>query len=405
MSENTLHAANDGDSPQLVPELDNFSLVLGGPLYQLFRRLRLEDQAEDYLRRRIFVLAGIAWIPLLLLCLAEGTLFGGVAIPFIGDIETHVRFLLALPLLVVAELVVHLRMRGIVAQFLERRLVSGHTLRQFRDALLSAMELRNSTLAELLLLAIIVPVTYYLRADFLAPEVPTWYARLVEGGNITLAGYWYWWVSNPLLQFLVLRWYFRLFIWARFLWRVSRIELALLPTHPDRAAGLGFLGESAYAQAPLLAAHGAAVAGLIANHIFHEGASLAAFKLEIVLLVLILLFMVLLPLCVFAPAILAAKRQGLREYGRFASHYMREFDRRWLRSSDHDGESMLGSGDMQSLADLGTAFCVIREIKAVPFGRDTLWMLLVATLAPIAPLVFTMIPLEELLNRLIGAVF
>ncbi|MCG3200762.1 MAG: hypothetical protein NFCOHLIN_00624 [Gammaproteobacteria bacterium] len=401
------HSAADATAPAIAwRELEDFSLVLGGPLYQLFRKARLGERVEDHVLRRIVVICGIIWLPLLLLCLVEGTLFGGVPIPFIGDIETHVRLLLVVPLLLVAELVVHLRMRAVVAQFVERKLVPEAALERFGAAIHSAIRLRNSVWAELLLIAIIFPLAYYIRANLLALESLTWYARVESGrSTATLAGLWFVWISNPIFQFLLVRWYFRLFIWGRFLWQVSRIELALIPTHPDRNGGLGFLGASAYALSPLLAAHGASVAGLFANRIFYDGASLANFKLEIVLLVGLLMFVVLGPLCVFAPQILAAKRKGLREYGHLAAEYMREFDRRWLRTVDRDGEAMLGSGDIQSLADLGNAFGVIREMKAVPFGRDTFVQLTMATVIPFFPLLFTMFPLEEMLNRIIGAVF
>ena len=395
------------DAPPFTwPELDNFSLVLGGPLYQLFRKTHLEDRVEDHLLWRIVVISGIVWVPLLLLCLVEGTLLGGVPIPFIGDIETHVRFLLVVPLLVLAELFVHLRIRGIVAQFIERRLIPDAELERFRAALQAAIRLRNSIGAELLIIAIVFPLGYYMRGDVLALESSTWYAQAGNGGNTwTLAGLWFAWVSNPIYQFLAYRWYFRLFIWARFLWQVSRIDLDLIPTHPDRNAGLGFLGGSAFALSPLLIAHGTAVAGFLANSIFYAGASLTDFKLEIIVLVVYLMLMVLGPLCVFAPKILAAKRKGLREYGQFTAEYMREFDRRWLRSTDRDGEALLGAADIQSLADIGNAFGVIKEIKALPFGRDTFVQLLAAVLIPFAPLLLTMMPLEALLDRLIGAVF
>lgn len=388
------------------PELDNFSLVLGGPLYQFFRKTHLEDRVEDHLILRIVVISGIVWVPLLLLCLVEGTLLGGVPIPFIGDIETHVRFLLVVPLFIVAELFVHLRMRGIVAQFIERRLVPEASLERFRAALQAAVRLRNSMGTELLILVIILPLNYYMRGDVLVLDSTTWYARIENGGStMTLAGLWFLWVSNPIYQFLLFRWYFRLFIWARFLWQVSRIDLDLIPTHPDRNAGLGFLGVSAFALSPLLTAHGAALAGLLANSIFYEGATLTDFKLEIMALVVFLMLIVLGPLCVFAPKILAAKRTGLREYGQFTAEYMREFDRRWLRSADRDGEALLGTGDIQSLADIGNAFSVIKEIKAFPFGRDTFVRLIAAILVPFVPLLLTLMPLEALLDRLIGAVF
>lgn len=388
------------------PELDNFSLVLGGPLYQFFRKTHLEERVEDHLLKRIVVISVIAWLPLLLLSLAEGSLTGGVPIPFIGDIETHVRFLIVVPLLVLAELFVHLRMRGIVAQFIERRLVPDAEQERFRAALQAAIRLRNSIGAELLIIAIVFPLGYYMRGDVLALESTAWYAQVENGDSTwTLAGLWFVWVSNPIYQFLAYRWYFRLFIWARFLWQVSRIDLALIPTHPDRNAGLGFLGGSAFALSPLLTAHGAAVAGFLANSIFYQGALLTDFKLEIVVLVVFLMLLVLGPLCVFAPKILAAKREGLREYGRFTAEYMREFDRRWLRSPDRDGVALLGAADIQSLADIGGAFDVIREIKAFPFGRDTFVRLIAAILIPFVPLLLTLMPLEALLDRLIGAVF
>jgi hypothetical protein len=214
-------------------------------------------------------------------------------------------------------------------------------------------------------------------------------------------------VSTPITQFLILRWLFRLAIWGRFLWQVSRIELDLIPTHPDRNCGLGFLGGSAYAFSPLLASLSAMVAGLVASRIFHQvpPASLADFKVEIVALVGIGVVLVLGPLAVFAPQILTAKRRGLREYGAFAADYTRDFHRRWLCSADHDAEPLLGTGDIQSLADLGNAFAVIKEIKAVPFNRDMLFQLVWATVIPFAPLVLTMIPLDELLDRIIGAAF
>jgi hypothetical protein len=387
------------------PELQNFSLVLGGPLWQLLRRARLDDEAGRLVARRIVVASAIIWLPLLVLCAIDGTLLGGVAIPFLPDIETHARFLVGVPLMILAELMVHQRLRAIVAQFVERGLVPAASMERFLGALRSAMAWRNSWLVELAIIAFVYTVGNYIR-EYLELDTSTWYATVGTGTTtLTAAGLWYTYVSNPLLQFILLRWGYRLLIWARFLWQVSRIELDLIPTHPDRNGGLGFLGGSAFAFAPLLSALGAGVAGMIANRIFHQGASLAAFKLEIVVLVAMALLLIMGPLLVFAPKILAAQRQGLRDYGAFAAEYMRDFDRRWLRSGDRDGEALLGTGDIQSLADLGNAFMVVREMRPAIFSRTMFVQLTAATLIPFVPLVFTMIPLEQLLDRIIGAIF
>src|SRR5581483_3648461 len=131
---------------------------------------------------------------------------------------------------------------------------------------------------------------------YVALATATWYATPAAGGSqLTLAGIWYGYVSLPCFQFLLLRWYFRLFIWTRFLWQVSRIGLRLVPTHPDRVGGLSFLSQAAYALTVLAVAQGAVLAGSLADKIFFLGATLPQFKAEIALLVIILLCVLLGP--------------------------------------------------------------------------------------------------------------
>jgi hypothetical protein len=229
--------------------------------------------------------------------------------------------------------------------------------------------------------------------------------RAEKGLQLSLAGKWYAYVSLPLFQFLLMRWYFRLFIWTRFLWQVSRIELSLIPIHPDRVGGLGFLAYTVYAFTPLAVAHGAILAGPIANRIFYLGGALPEFKIEIAVLVIFLLCVVLGPLLVFAPQLAQAKRTGNREYGALAERYVREFDAKWLRGGVPADEPLVGSGDIQSLADLANSFEVVRTMQIAPITKDAILRLIAATLAPIVPLVLTMMPLEELLKTLFGILF
>jgi len=391
----------------LFKEPADFSLILGGPLYQLWRRTHLAGDALQLLRRRIIVLTLLAWVPLLLLSVAEGHAWGGsVKLPFFQDVEVHVRLLLALPLLILGELVVHQRMRMVVRRFLERGLIPDAGRAQFDAAIASAMRLRNSITAEVLLIAFVyvVGVGFTWRTQ-VALNMPTWYGVPVEGRlHPSLAGWWLGLVSLPLFQFLLIRWYFRLFIWARFLWQVSRIELKIVPTHPDRCGGMGFLALVSYAFSPLLLAQGAMLAGVMANWIFYAGAKLPEFKLELVGLVAVMVFAVLGPLLVFSPKLVVAKRDGLREYGTLAQRYVREFDHKWLRGGAPTDEPLLGSADIQSLADMGGSFEVVQGMRAVPFGFRTVLELAVVTLLPVAPLLLTMFSLEELLQRVLKMV-
>src|SRR6185436_2188471 len=153
---------------------------------------------------------------------------------------------------------------------------------------------------------------------------------------------------------------FRLFVWARFPWQVSRIDISLVPTHPDRAGGLGFLSSTAFAFVPLALAHGAVLSGMIANRVLLIGTPLTE-----------------------------SKRRGLREYGTLAERYVREFDVKWLRGGAPPVEGLIGSADLQSLADLGNSFEVVRTMRAALMTCDAIVQLAVATLLPLAPLLLT----------------
>jgi len=392
----------------LLREGQDFSLVLGGPLFQLLRRTHLSDDALELVRQRIIVISLFAWLPLLALSALEGQLLGvRVAVPFLLDLEVHIKFLLVMPLLIAAELVVHQRIRLVVPQFLERNLIPESAMTRFNAAIASALRLRNSVLAEVLLLAFVYGVgILVIWRHYTVLATASWYATpSVEGSKLSVAGMWYGYVSLPFFQFLLLRWYFRIFIWIRFLCQMSRINLSLIPTHPDRTGGLGFLSNTVYAFTLLAVAHGALLAGLIANRIFYVGAALPEFKVEIAVLAVFLLCLVLGPLLVFAPQLAQAKRVGNREYGALAERYVREFDTKWLRGGAPADEPLVGSGDIQSLADLANSFEVVRTMQIAPITRDALVRLMAATLVPVVPLALTMMPLEELLKRLVGILF
>lgn len=405
MKARTAEPSGDWDLLRNPPD---FSLVLGGPLFQILRRAHLSDDALMMARQRVIVIALLAWLPLLLLSALEGNLWGGGAgVPFLFDIEVHVRFLVALPLLIVAELVVHRRMRPLLQQFLERNLIPGNAMERFEAAVASAFRLRNSVFAEVLLIAIVYGLgILVVWRHYVALDTATWYATPSAGGpQLSLAGMWYGYASLPIFQFLLCRWYFRLFIWARFLWQVSRIELSLVPTHPDSLGGLSFVSGQIHAFAVLAVAHGALLAGNLANRILFVGATLPEFKVEIALVVIFMLCLVLCPLLLFAPQLAQAKRTGSREYGALAERYVRAFDAKWVRGGAPADEPLMGSADIQSLADMGNSFAVVQNMRIVPIKRDDVLRLVGATLAPIVPLALTMMSLEELLKRLMAVLF
>ena len=392
----------------VLHDAQNFSLVLGGPLYQLLKRAHLSGNAVSVVRQRVVVIALLGWLPLLILSAVQGHLWGrSVAMPFLLDLEVHIRFLIVVPLLVIAELVVHQRLRPIAKAFLERNLIREDDFPRFDKAITSAFRLRNSVIAEVLLMLIVygVGVSVVWR-QFTVLATDSWYApAALTGSKLSLAGYWYTYASLPIFQFLLIRWYFRIFIWARFLWHVSRLRLALIPTHPDRAGGLGFLSNAVYAFSVLVVAHGAMVSSQIANRIFFLQAKLPEFEGEIAVVTIFLLCLIFGPLLVFVPQLAQTKRTGLREYGTLAETYVRDFDTKWLRGARRKDEELIGTADIQSLADLANSFEVVRSMRLVLVTKDSILQLGVALFLPLLPLALTVMPLKELLSRLIGIVF
>lgn len=387
----------------LLDDPPDFSIVLGGPVFQLLRKAHLEGDHLELLYRRLLFFVGITWLPLLLLA-AVGPFAGSVS-TFLRDIEVHARFLVALPAFIAAELLVHSRMLPVARRFVERRIILLEDLPRFYRAVESAFTVRNSIPLELGLFAAVYSVGLWLWHGRFGIAVATWYAMPGGRWHLTPAGFWYVFVSIPILQFMLLRWYVRLFIWYRFLWQVSRIPLNLIPTHPDRAGGLAFLGNIAYTLGPILFAQGAMLAGLFASRVLYHGEKLLSFKLEAGSFVAFFVAVIFGPLLMFAPQMARARRKGLVDYGLLAQRYVEGFHEKWILGQGASSEELLGAGDIQSLADLGNSYAVVKEMSIVPFGLKDVSRLAAATAAPMVPLLLLVWSPEEVIMQVIKIVF
>ena len=390
----------------LLQNEDDFSLALGGPLYQLYLRTHLSTPPLGLLHRRVISISLFCWLPLLVLSLTSGHLLGGVSVPFLLDLEVHTRFLAALPLLIVAELVVHRRIIIVVRQFLERDIVAEEDRPRFAKIIASTNRLRNSVLFEVVLLLLCFTVGHWVWKEHLAFRIATWYDVSSEGAkHLTTAGYWYEFVSLPLFRFFLFRWYFRLFLWYQFLWRVRGLPLHLNLFHPDRAGGLGFLTASIFAFSPIMLAHTTFLAGVIGDRIWHAGATVLSFKMEILGSLVFLLLLVLTPLSFFAVHLEAAGRKSGLEFGILSSHYVNDFRQKWIQHRSGETGPLLGTSDLQSLADLGNSFKTASEIGLFPFGKDAIIRLAGLLILPLLPLTLTIVSPKQIVDLLIKLAF
>ena len=379
-----------------------FELMEGGPLFNLQKRVGLIKQNAPHVKRRALLAATFTWLPLLILSALRGTAFGhSVPVSFVRDFSAHTRFLLAVPLLVLAEVVVGPRIAAAAGHFVKSGVVIEKDFQKFDEIVDVTLKARDSALAEIvtLLLAYIFSIVAFKQT---AMHVSSWYGTRADSGNsLTWAGIWLVGFCIPLYQFLIFRWLWRLFLWFRFLARVRSLDVQLFPTHPDEAAGLGFVGGAQRFFGIILFAFSVGSAGVIAKSVVYDKTPLENFAPAIATYVVVALIIVLGPLVLFTRTLLKAKRVGLMQYGSLATAYTGSFHKKWIERRNPDDEQLLGTADIQSLADLGNSYTTIAKMKPIPLDPRTIIHLVVASLLPMTPLLLTIMPLKDVLKLLL----
>ena len=378
-----------------------FSLVRGGPSFHVARALRLSAESGPQTTRACLVAAATAWLPLLVLAIPQGVAYGDrVTIPLLHDLTTFARHWVAIPLLIAAEALIDQRLAVAVRAFTSRGLVGPAALPDLDRALETVRRGRDAWLPELLMLGAAFAWGWIRLGGFGMNDVTTW-AALGSPPQPTWAGLWFAFVSLPLFAFLILRWGWRLLLWTGFLWRVSRLKLDLLPAHPDGAGGIGFVGVAHEGFNMLVMALAVVFSAGAAQWIVYGGLAPEGLKAPIAAFVILAWLMFQGPVLVFLPALFAAKLRGIRQYDELAQSYTRSFDDKWI-TPERKSEELLGSSDIQSLADLGGSYERIRRMRPVPIDIRQLVSLVLAAVLPMVPLLATAIPLQVILSKLLA---
>ena len=377
-------------------------LTEGGPTYRIEKRLGLIREQSPRVVRRVFFFIVVTWVPLLVLSALQGTAIGdSVVVPFLRDIALHARLLLAMPLLILAEVLLGPHLAEAAIHFVDSGLVPEEDFKRFDNAVERALRWRDSLIPELVFLLLAYTfATMSWRS--MAIHVSTWHAITTDPTvSLTWAGWWLVLFCTPFFQFLLLRWFWRLFLWGQFLWRMSKLHLQLIPTHPDEAAGLAFVGKANQFFSMVLLSASIAAAGTLANSIVYDNIPLPHFGPVIAVYVFFAVLIFIAPLCVFSPILIRTKRIGIFQYGTLATEYASSFHKKWIGASSPREEGLLGTADIQSLADLGNSFSFIEDMRPLPTGPRTLAIFALACLIPMFPLLLTMMPLKELLKAFV----
>jgi len=378
-----------------VPESPESFSLLGGPLHDLGRRLGL-------VRGRSTVLIGLAlgvglWLVIFGLAIVQGVtdrLFD------LSVVAVHARLLLVIPLFFMCESWVEPRMTAFVATIVRTGLVPPAAAASL-DAEVARTHRRADAWwpeAVCLVAAIAVEVTGSSLQKYGATAA-------YDPARTAVAAVVYFRVGMTLFRFLLFRGVWRLAIWSWFLWRVSRLDLRLIPGHPDRAGGLGALEGVHESFTPLVAALSVLESASLAESIATGTLAATAIYPWLTMLLLVDGVLFLGPLLVFTDKLLAARTRGVGLYTGLAARYVTEFEAKWTGGNVPAGAQLLGTADIQSLADLANAVSIVKGMRWITVGPRLLTMMTMTAIVPLAPLLLFRYPIAALAEKFFARLF
>ncbi len=381
------------------------SFVPGSLVSQrLARRLGLAPPTPARRLVKSMLLVVLTWLPLVLLAAYRGHAMGHrVTVPLLLDPVIHSRFLFVVPLLELAQIVIEASLLVQRRHFVTSGLVRPADQPRFEAMGALVRKLRSSFGAELVIAVVALLASLVTRMVLRYGVSDSTWERF--GTSITPAGWWYILVSLPVLYYFLLNSLWLFVLWALFIFQVSRLDLELAPTHPDRAGGLGFLGFGMASFAIVLLAVSAMFSGGLARQMLHRGFSLNDLKYHVFVFVAAAIIILHLPLLSLTGRLARLRFRGLLDFGALVRAHDRAFDEKWLKSPGQARESILGSPDVSSLADISQGFDEIDRMRLIPFDRNAVLVLVAAALIPMIPLLGVAFPPQVMFETLSELLF
>ncbi len=379
-------------------------LFENGPPMALQRRFGLVQEEQPNVRARAIGVIIVGWVPLIVLALASDILLGTRTVSsLLHDAGVYARYLFAAPLLIMAEFECGARLSAIVLNFTTAGLVRDEQRDRFEALVRSARELVNSRIAEAAVLTISIVAVAAAAISLPSAELPAWH-KYGGTSSFSPAGWWHVLVSLPLLLILMLGWAWRFVVWVRVLWQIALLDLRLVASHPDRSAGLCFLGQSLSAFGLVAMAISVVAAGRSANVVLAGGAlPTLNFRFNVGLLVVIVMVFSA-PLLVFGRNLLNVWQGATFEYGGLATRIGAIFEDKWLRKSP-SGNDALEKPDFSATTDLYGVVANVYALRFIPADLNSAAALVGAVLLPFVPVVLLAVPIETIWADIKGLLF
>jgi hypothetical protein len=380
----------------------HFPLFEDGPFAKLQAAVRLAGTEQRHVRRRLIFAVLATWVPLAVLAAVQGHAIGpNWRESMLLDVAMYARYLVALPLLILATPGCRRKLQAVVRHFLDAELVKETERESFFANITAMVRWRDSVVAAVVLVALAAAKALTFGAVSVA-EIPDSWRVVGTAGHrsLSLAGWWLYAVCEPLYDIAMMQLLYRLALWWRFLWKTSRLDLELNAAHPDGAGGLAFLGMVLPAfQLPVFAI-AASTAGALANLMLLTGASFVSFQYAIAGFAVTLVVLMAGPLVFFKGQLGKAKQRAVLVCGALAGRQLRAFEEKWLGPSPPAAEEMLRAPDFSAVVDFNPTVTAIHKMNTLLLWPKQLVPLVVAALLPFLPVAAIETPLKEILSQL-----
>ena len=390
-------------SPAQLESRDDVSLVQDDLPFRWQRRVGLIPRSGGLgVGRRALFWAALAWLPVAVWAWWTGRVLpeqGQTAEPLLQHFGVHARLLLGIPMLIVAEAVGQRIMIRLIPQFVHAGIVPPAEVPRFRAVLARTVRLRNATLPWVIIVGLAFAWSFTGSAMHRAHEL-LWATESGAAPSLGFGGWWYVYVGRPIFHELLLGWLWRVVLLAVTLRGIAKLDLVIVPTHPDRAGGLGFVerfpaafGIVAFVSATVIAggwAHDAEFHGLDVHSLFPMmGAGLV-----------ITLAVYLAPYLVLAGPLGRAKKQALLDYGALVARHGAGVRRKWILGTAKEDDPLLSAPEIGPVADTLSLYDAVQRMRPVPLGKTAILAIALPVLIPFIGVLALQIPIKELLQGL-----
>jgi len=383
------------------------SLVRDDLPFRLQRRVGLIPERGFGTVRRAVFFALLTWLPIVIWAAYMNRILPGtVDEPLLRHFGVHVRFLLAVPLLILGEGVMHKLSTTLIPYFLTSGLVQAAQKQDFLNIIEGIRRLRNRTLPWVVI-AVLIIAWAFLEPVTAGSELDHEVSWAFDGGpdHLGFGGWWFMYVSRPIFNVLLVAWLWRIVLLFLLLKRIARLDLAIVPTHPDGAGGLGFLERMPKAFSLFAFALSAVLASRLAHTVVYHGVNVQSLKGIFIVFLVVLVGTCLAPLLTFIGPLAAAKRRALLEYGAMAGDHGRLVRRRWILGEQVADDPILKAPELGPVADILTLYEAVKKMRVMPIGKSALLAIALPALIPIVVLFSLQIPIKDLLMKLVGTLF